>query len=759
MSHRPEHSPEGDPCTRLWNGLPCGLPPERHRKRRRAPVPTFSPAPRPDAAKLPRAPRKRSPNRSSRPLRLPAPDPNDETIVAIDGEGEGRFPHRYTYLAAVDEYGTLQGEIRNRMGLGTTECLDFFLSLGVKRVFGFSIGYDLTKILADLPDKHLYLLNRPKKREYVEESGRIGQRPVDWRGYRFAYLRGRLMVWRIKWDPRLDRNVKVSDAVTIWDVFRFFQSKFTTALLDWKVATADKLERMMRMKNQRADFNKLTSEEVESYCKEECQYLALLVRKLIEAHTAVGLRLKGFWGAGATATALLNKLEIKDHIEFPPIEMKHAVACGFFGGRFEISHTGPITGPVYNYDISSAYPYHITHLPCLAHGKWERVTGKSLDARIQRARLALVHLKVLRARGQPDAWGPFPFRTTEGTILFPRENEGAWVWQDEYQAAQRIFPGIRPTEAWVFESTCSHQPFETLPEIYRERVRIGKEGAGIVLKLGPNSIYGKAAQTLGTPKFQSFVWAGVITSNTRAQLLSAFEGISQDEYWDLLMFATDGIFSRRELALPAPRDTGTTALPNEKGEIVHKPLGGWEMKKYEKGIFLLRPGIYFPLDPAPDEITKVKARGMSQGVLFEHSKRIVEHWHAHQGEACVPDYVVHGFEGDAKTCTRCGEQQNGHPKGVERFVGMKTGVLQAGKKPPKRSEDYGEWIAYPIVSGFSPLPKRARVMANQRLESFARMRGESESYKRANLAPETLALRASEEIFSDQPDGDFSEAP
>lgn len=663
---------------------------------------------------------------------------NDEPIVAIDGEGQGRQPHLYTYLAAVDEYGTLRGEIADKTGLTTQACLDFFLDLGVKRVFGFSIGYDLTKILTGLPDTKLYRLNRPELRKF-KLKGREAQKPVYWRDYKLGYMRGRLTIQRTRFNSAEKKYIDYGPSVVLWDIFRFYQSKFTSALLDWNIAPKEKLARMIRMKDLRAEFDKLTAKEINEYCQEECHYLALLVRKLIEAHDNVDLSLTAFYGAGSTASAMLTKYGVKEFIAPHLPAMKHAVSCGFFGGRFEISRSGPIQGPVYNYDISSAYPYQMTGLPCLACGRWQLVRGKTLRRRVEEGALALIHASVKVTSSAPDAWGPFPFRTEKGTILFPKSLGGCWVWKEEFFTAEELFPGVKMEEAWVYDTSCDHKPFSFLPPVYCERLRIGKEGPGIVLKLGMNSGYGKTAQSLGSAPFQSFIWAGVITSNTRAQLLKAF--CSAKNWWSVLMFATDGVFSTEKLVFPKPRDTGTDIqIDRCNGKIdKSKPLGGWEEKIYERGVFLLRPGIYFPLNPTEDELKDVKARGMSKGVLLENAPKILEHWEKTKGEE--PFKV----------------------EGLQRFVGMMTGIHKSSAETKtkrmtvKRSEDYGEWIDYPIVASFSSLPKRERVLPGYRLSMFDRMVGESSPYKKVVRSEEAKALQEAEMVLGEQADGDFAQ--
>ncbi len=72
-----------------------------------------------------------------------------DNIIGIDGEGQGRFPHRYTYLAASNDIR--EWSVENQRGLKTVQCLDFILGLPDNAlVVGFSFGYDLTKILATL---------------------------------------------------------------------------------------------------------------------------------------------------------------------------------------------------------------------------------------------------------------------------------------------------------------------------------------------------------------------------------------------------------------------------------------------------------------------------------------------------------------------------------------------------------------------------------------------------------------------------------
>ena len=676
--------------------------------------------------------------------RTPQPLAQD-TIIGLDGEGVGRKPHRYIYLAASNEEGrTWSAEPATQdqsLGpkLATEQCLDFILALPTRTlIVGFAFLYDLTKILEDLPPKALYLLFREKLRA-VKYDGRILYRPIRWHGYRINYMNRRFTVQKGK------------RRATVWDIFAFFQSKFTTALIDWQVAEKSKLERMAAMKDQRAHFDKLSLGEIHAYCKEECTYLAKLARQLIDAHKGAGIKLKSYFGAGSTASALLKSWNIKDKRGEIPEAMRQPVACAFFGGRFETSIVGPVARPVYEYDISSAYPYQATLLPCLLHGHWEHVKSSRLHSgsllrRVASATLALCHWRARRPFGA--AWGPLPVRASDGTIAFPLGASGGWTWKAELAAAQRLHPDIEVTEAWVYETDCDCRPFGELPRIYLERCKLGSDTRGIPLKLGPNSVYGKLAQSRGfNPPFQSWVWAGNITSGTRAQLLDAI--LCAKDPWSILSLATDGVQSLEPLALPKPVDTGT-------GHASKGALGDWTTKEYPDGVFYVRPGIYFPIKSTDEEIKIVRARGIGKKVLYDQRERVLEAWE--RGGSVVD--IGKGRTEFRKDVVAFSS--------VNRFVGAKTGIYchkweeketKLGKsrimKAVKRSADYGDWIEHPIVVSFNPKPKRVERIDGNRLRCHNYLAWDSVPYKPATIPPEVAELLLTEMMVDEQPDLDF----
>lgn len=671
--HRPEHAPKGDPCNE------CNLPASRHRVREKK-----------DAAP---------------PL-----------YIGIDGEGQGRKRHRYTLLGASTEDGSRQWYIDNPDGLTTEECLDFILNLPQNNVktFGYSLNYDWTKILEDLPNEALYRLFRPELRQRTGADTVKGPKPIYWRGYRLN-LQG------TKFTLCKGDRYRV-----IWDCFKFFQAKFVNALEDWKVGNQELWDRMRAMKDQRGNFDKVSSEKVRKYCLEECMCMAQLAHKLTDAHKAVGLKLKNFFGAGSSGAAMLDVMKIKDCIKYPPKEMFSAVSAAFFGGRFENSVIGTVEGTVYNYDISSAYPYQLYFLPCLVHASWTKTNNRAL---LDNCKSSLVRYSL--GPSYETSWGPFPFREKSGNICFPIESGGGWVWRDEFLAGEKLFPNVIFEEAYIYDSDCKCRPFRRIAEYYAERCRIGKEGPGIVLKLGCNSCYGKLAQFVGNGKFQSWIWAGMITSGCRAQILEVM-ALHQDKA-NILMIATDGIQSREEIIMPIPKDTGTFEVRNSKGDLC--PLGGWEKDELRgDGVFYARPGIYFPINPTPKQLKKVKARGVGKAVVLDHWRDIVESW----------------YKDNINNAVRIAE--------VTRFHGAKTSITKDAIKYT-RSDKYGQWNTRPVDMGFNPLPKRQGINPDGKTLTLRRISTKQTSvpYKKAMLGSEAKLAKALQQEMLEQPEYDFSD--
>lgn len=553
--------------------------------------------------------------------------------IGVDGEGMGRAPHRYVMLASSEN-----DVIEDRGGLGTKACLDFLLQFAGRdaRVCGYYLSYDWTMILKDLPDFALYTLLRPELRARAQEVGGGFDR-VKWKGYTLHYLAGAM------WIRRGDKRV------TVWDLGKYYQGPFVGALEDWGLADEVRPQ-IEAMKKRRAAFTWRDRNQVREYCLSECRALADLAECLERAHDDAEIKVRAWHGPGSTAGALLAHEQISQKLGPPlPPEVRKAAAIAYYGGRAEISCNGAIKRPVFEYDITSAYPFHATQLPCLVHARWG-VTKREKDLKYGRA--AIVFGAIDRVNSD---WGPLPVRLDTGAIVYPIGGAAGYWYQDEWQVAREAFNGLRFDHAFVLHTDCDCRPFDFLRALFDRRLMVGKKtGEGRILKLALNSVYGKLAQKIGPAQYASSIWAGMITSGTRAQLLRHM--LAHDRLDNVLMLATDGVYSGEPIDVEgAPH------------------LGGWERVDHPDGMTLVRPGIYWTGNGV------VRARGLGREALAVAREVFTEALASGVDRVELPPRTV--------------------------FGGARLTVY-ATESGLRRSTRYGQWHKIPTRVSLAPHPKR-----------------------------------------------------
>lgn len=708
-------------------------------------------------------------------------------IIGIDGEGHD-LPdgsHIYTLLCAVAEDGRVVGEAYNPEGLSPGECFKMLLALPLNSLkFVFMGSYDWTKMIEGLDPFDIFKIMRPEVRrmrlckeckhrwkdrgaKVCPECGSESTRSVM-PLYRVAKdLQGRPLHVGLDWfngsftvaessPPSRDKKSRWVRKNKVWDCFKFFQTSFVNAIKLWKVGTPEQVERISAMKAKRGAFDVEKPEDVRAYCIEECQLLAQMMRKVLTACDAAGIELKSrFDGAGAIATVLLKMHEVKEclgpDLESLPSGLQHAVMSAYFGGRFENSVVGAVNKKVYNRDIFSAYPYALSGLPCLACGEWRHV-NKRVMASARKGSLALVRFKIKklsRDARKSIAWMPLPFRDEKGSICYPSGFEG-WAWLPEIEQALKGWPElVTVLEAYVYTTACEHEPFGWIPEKYRLRMQWGKDGPGIVMKLGLNACAGKTMQNAGDrPPWKSWIWGGMVTATTRAQALEAI--IAAKNPWNVLAIATDGVFATELLKMPPSRDTGTSDL--------EKPLGQWGCEEHAHGVFFVKPGLYF------DNENLMRARGVGRTELTRivpEIRRKFKRWNRigdckikansrrfYGARSSVQMFsecwICKTVEAGIGLCPTCGHTRM--PRASMQMLhvdGKRTAVPALGR-----------WAVRPIEIEFQCLPKREAISKGG---SHGRMRIRDMNGARSLpylgvTTPEGLAAREATETGLEQPD-------
>lgn len=536
-------------------------------------------------------------------------------FVGVDGEGAGTDAlgrQLYMLLRAGDR------ELFTGRPLSTVECCDFLTSLPKGPIYvGFSIGYDITMMLRDMPSERLSRL--------LNERGLGRTTWTFFEGFAFSWLpKNHIMIGRtvrFRDETGIMREHVIKGSVrTFYEVFGFFQKSFLKVLHEFAIGTEDQRESIRVNKEARGGFagDGLTddmfcpfiTENERHYCATECDFLAQLMEKFRDNCNAADIRPRTWNGAGKLSAALhkahgtLTAEQVRSLeplacgcatclTDAPPLSAMTARA--YFGGRFETTRHGPVTGPLHEYDIRSAYPAEMVKLPCLEHGTWERLTPRQLVALTDapsRGDLPPDALFIAQVRfrhelaNRPNLCG-LPVRRRDGRIFWPVEGTGTY-WSTELRAAAKLGCRVVYTApGWVFRKGCDCVPFDWLEELYRYRQTLGASLMGYPIKLGINGTYGKLVQRVGNPKWENLIWGGLITAGTRAKLMDA-ASLNPEA---IVMLATDGLFSRAPLAL----DLGDN-------------LGQWEHDEHER-LLIVQPGVYFGA-------SRPKTRGVSPGFFY-----------------------------------------------------------------------------------------------------------------------------------------------
>ena len=594
---------------------------------------------------------------------MEVPSRSKTQFIAIDGEGLniGSAPNGGTIQHYVMMCASTGESLYKPEGIKTLDALHWLCDLSEKYphavfvVFGGS--YDTNMILRDLTFQERLTIHKYSKiATDIEQSNSKRKLPM-FGNFEIIYRpRKELYVKRLKTIVSNNGYHKVlwkkskggkfsklsSGAMHLYDVYGFFQRKFVDAIVEYKLPVDD-IDFIKRMKDTRNDFQAGNVEEIISYCRRECEILVKLMQ-LVEhylLHPDINLKLTRWDGAGSIAGAIMKKYSVKDHLEELPFHVLEASKHAYTGGRIELIQYGHYKNIVYDYDINSAYPTFLLRLPSLKGGKWTPIEEKETEIKSSFC-VCLVEW---------DLWDienriyPFPYRQKDGTIIYPSRGKN-WVWLPEYQAAMKHRSKYRNgtinlIQVINFYPATDEKPFWFVEDMARQRLlwKQAGEGQNIMVKLGLNSLYGKTAQQIGgyydekkdtlvTPPYHNLAYAGFVTSSTRASLFDS----AMQKPTDVIMFATDGLFTISPFTLP-----------------ISKLLGEWECTKVlnftavQSGVYYydvkkdfkdfeemqidhfneITSGLYFYLS-LDTSIPKIKSRGFDPSSISRES--VISTW-------------------------------------------------------------------------------------------------------------------------------------
>ncbi len=435
------------------------------------------------------------------------------------------------------------------------------------------------------------------------------------------YLNGDGYIWKVRTGKQLTlyyAGLERGTQFKLYDTWGFFQRSFINALNEYFPDGWEHREVITEMKAQRGSFDREHDTDVMLYNDYELELGVNLMEELRDRLFTASMPISQWYGPGAIASGLLTKWKIKDkqvdlYVENPAVA--DAAQHAYAGGRFELFKCGRVNGPVYQYDINSAYPWAIAQLPNWKLGEWVHHRGGTVDELTEYS-MALVrwdntHLlsnAQLADKTELSLYPesiPFPFwhRSKQGNISYPSGGIKGWYWSPEIHSAASYLSNlpsyydknIQIEEWWEFKEYTNERPFKEVSTLYvtRQKLKAKGNGAHIGIKLGLNSLYGKLAQQIGwtddkqrKPPFHNLAAAGYVTAKCRALLMG---GIALDPA-AIIATETDGIFSTRELPLECS-----------------SALGSWEQTVYDD-MWYFQSGFRFGIKDG--EVVKPATRGI-----------------------------------------------------------------------------------------------------------------------------------------------------
>lgn len=549
-----------------------------------------------------------------------------EDVMWGINDGYGAPSDRHHYML----FGSSAEDPIKRRSLGTKECLDHIVEVVEKHPnninVSFSFEYDVNMILGDLPSQNLRVL---------KATG-----ITAFKGYTIKHIPKKIFSIEKRKNKRL--QIEGSPRITIYDIWSFFNTKFTTALSDWDACSSEELERIMAGKDKRGVNRYEDMEEIEKYWRDEMHSMVGLVNKMREAFFEAGYFISDWHGPGALATYMLkcNKVyKHKSNEKTVPLSVKKARAHAYAGGRFQPFHGGYYIGKVYGADINSAYITAATMLPSLASGKWNHRNTAELEESRRVPDFGLYRIEWDNLR-LPNSQRPQPFfyRRKSGQLSWPARGEG-WYWGPEVNVGFNAkLDSMRIKEAWVWDGDGT-EPFRNFIEwAYQKRLEAKDKGERIekTYKWSLSAIYGQWARRVGwdrkhclAPKSHQLEWAGFITSWCRAKVqdVAMRTGVK-----NVISINTDGIYS----------------LVPFKGLDVGKQLGQWSVDEYE-GIVQWSSGVYWLLKKDGTWVSRtrgVKRGGGSREDAIQAIERMDKEPYSHfKGNDCVVNEQRNMFVG------------------------------------------------------------------------------------------------------------------
>lgn len=435
----------------------------------------------------------------------------------------------------------------------------------------WNIDYDIASIF-----KH-----EPEVMEDLYTTGR-----AEYKKHDFSYIENRVFTIR-----------KSKKKFSFYDVQQYFKDS-TPSLADASKKYLGKEPN--ELKSERGDmFDRYDMRTISLYCQSDC----ILTKELTE-YLCQGLDRIGFIPPDLTSVGSVSRKFCIQHSNIPMVnympslELIDAYYQAYKGGWFEICKRGLFK--TYGYDIVSAYPTITRELPDIRQGDFIKITEpEEIDFNDEYG-CVLVWVK----NKKDSRINPLSVKISSG-LFYPVLDKPVlmYITLREYRAFTDVY-NFTFVEGWIFRPFVKHvfKPFakviDKLYAIKEAEKEAGRKGSAdyMTSKLVMNSIYGNTIQTTDNGEevitgnlFNPF-YAAEITAYCRVRMWEAI----RRNVKDIIMIATDGVYSRKPLPVK-----------------IDSALGGWEREHDGDNAVFIASGIY------QFEGEESKGRGVGRQDFFD----------------------------------------------------------------------------------------------------------------------------------------------
>jgi len=459
-----------------------------------------------------------------------------------------------------------------------------------KEFFFWNLKYDAQAIFKLFSDDVIndLIVGENGKFESVVNAQTGTKEPGDYM-VKITYLEGKMLSFTPKnW---YYNNRYKAGAITWWDISQFYyKARLNTAAKNYlgktKLETCFDGSILDAGKFKHKAYREFYAEDIEKYALIDAQLTGELARKMRNDFVSQGIRfIQPYSLANVAQRALLDMCKIptiNGYLEHDT-DLLAAANSAYQGGWFETIGMGLKTG-ITSYDIASAYPYIMYHLPDITKGSWIEgdIESEWYEWLEIREPYSMGFVEAIFEFDPKNGWNPLTKKRSTGTLVSPNRISG-WFTADEVVEALAWNPTEVIFGQWFYfvPDDSETYPFRAfIDKFYRMKTENKNDPVAYkVSKVLINSIYGKTIQAVNdrAGKLWNPFYAATICGATRARLCE-FNRLNQ---FSAVSYATDGVVLDKSDDIILP--------PRPKPAVYN--LGEWEYDGAGE-VLIVMSGVY-----------------------------------------------------------------------------------------------------------------------------------------------------------------------